>query len=251
MQSINVDWAQIKSFATARNISIQYVDYNGNYYLSAIDGGFSLQAILSQEDPSNADLIDFETNFKPTGNKKLDPPKDSDGSILQRIKVTASGWSLHYHGLELVSSSLTGSVDKDHNNADTGFLTVKLYDADDVQITDEAYVNTCVKTVIDWEPTFSYDIIGGDVFMHTVPSTDIRISVIGVPDIPALDGGTKVFMTGFNLKYVPSDGIHLDGKTPKSTTYTPGMHTNKIRFIMHHDAGVSQAVMVMLNIFKA
>lgn len=243
---INVDWTTIKSFITSRSISIQYIELDSIYYLVAIDGAFKLECQLAKN--GSEDLLDFEENFKFNGNKKLEL-KDSDGSNLQRLKVTASGWSLHYHGLQIKTSDLNGVTNKDHNNNDYGFTTIKLYDSEDSLITNGSTLG-CVKTVVDWEPTFDYDIIGGDIFMASAPIEDIIVSVVGIPDVPAIYGGSKAFMTGFNLKYVSPLGIHLDGKTPKSTKYDPVNHTNKIRFIFHHAAGTSHSVLVMLNIFK-
>lgn len=68
---LQVTWTEIKDFATTRSRPIQYVDFNGNYYLYINEGPFSLNAIISQEDPANADLIDFETNYKPSANKPI------------------------------------------------------------------------------------------------------------------------------------------------------------------------------------
>jgi hypothetical protein len=69
MISIQTDWAGIKNFASTRSVSIQYVDYNGNYYVSSIDGNFSVETLISQEDPNNPDLIDFVANYKAAANK--------------------------------------------------------------------------------------------------------------------------------------------------------------------------------------
>jgi len=66
---IQVTWTQIKNFASSKSRPIQYVDFNGNYYIYINDGPFAINTIISQENPSNSDLIDFETNYKPTANQ--------------------------------------------------------------------------------------------------------------------------------------------------------------------------------------
>jgi hypothetical protein len=247
MITLNVGWEYIKSFAQKRSVSIQFIDINNMYYLSAIDGAYGLTCQLAK-DTSN-DTIDFETNFKPTANRKLDA-LDSDGAKLQRLKVTTVGWALHYHGLELTTSTINGVIDKNENNSDYGFSTVKLYDESD-NLLSAGSEAACVKTVIDWEPTFDYDIIGGDIFLNSPITADIRAYVIGVPDIPSSYGGAKVFLSGLNLKYISQKIVRLDGKTPKSLKYNSSLHTNKIRFVFYHDAGVVQTILVMLNIFMA
>lgn len=69
MITIETNWDGIKSFATARSVSIQYVDYNGNYFIAAADNFFAVQTLISKENSEDADLIDFETNYKSNANK--------------------------------------------------------------------------------------------------------------------------------------------------------------------------------------
>lgn len=71
MITIETNWTSLKSFATSRSVSIQYVDFNGNYYLAAMDNFFAVQTLISKEDSENEDLIDFETNYKANANKPV------------------------------------------------------------------------------------------------------------------------------------------------------------------------------------
>jgi hypothetical protein len=66
---MGVDWATIKSFAQARSISIQFVQTADTYYLFAIDGPAELCSQITISSPASSDQTDFETNFKPSGNK--------------------------------------------------------------------------------------------------------------------------------------------------------------------------------------
>lgn len=68
MLSIKASWPIIKDFVNSRTVPVQYIDYNGNYFIGAIDGPFSVECLISQEDPTNSDLIDFETNYKTSAN---------------------------------------------------------------------------------------------------------------------------------------------------------------------------------------
>lgn len=67
MEPLYVDWATLKSFVTAKSLSIQYVTIESTYRLRAIDGFFCLDCSIFKD--GNDDQVDFETNFKPAGNK--------------------------------------------------------------------------------------------------------------------------------------------------------------------------------------
>jgi hypothetical protein len=66
---LNVSWTDLKSFTTSRGLSIQWVIYNNMYALvaSSIDNQVKLLCQLPMD--GNDDQVDFETNFKPNGNK--------------------------------------------------------------------------------------------------------------------------------------------------------------------------------------
>jgi len=65
---VEVTWAEFKNFVTQRNLSIQFVEMRGNYFMKAFDGFFNLECILSVG-TGDSDTTDFETNFKTNGNK--------------------------------------------------------------------------------------------------------------------------------------------------------------------------------------
>lgn len=248
---VRAEWLQVKTFAVNRGLSIQYVDYNGNYFLSVYDGEFGVETILSKEIPSNPDLVDFETNFKPSGNKKLDT-RDSDGSILNRVKITTTGWSYQLHGLEFQTSQLNSIESKKDDGTDFGFTIIKCYDINNVQLITQLDCDTkSVKTVIDWEPTHDYEILGGIFRQQTIPIGNLRLWVIGAPDVPISYGGNKQFVTNVNLKFIGLDGgLVVDGKAPKYLTYSSIYHSSKIRIILKHDAGLKHNINMNFEVFK-
>lgn len=66
-----ISWTQLKAFATSKKLAIQYAD-RGNYYDTyLVDNTFFVTAVIDKV-VSNADLIDFETNFLPTANQKIE-----------------------------------------------------------------------------------------------------------------------------------------------------------------------------------
>lgn len=68
---INVGWADLKNFASSRNISVQWIALNEKYYLWAIDSPMEISAQIPILDPvpEGSDQEDFENNFKANGNQ--------------------------------------------------------------------------------------------------------------------------------------------------------------------------------------
>jgi len=66
--SLTVNWTVFKNFVTTRNLSVQWIDADGNYYLKALDAIFQLDCILNKAANPN-ETTEFETFYKPGGNK--------------------------------------------------------------------------------------------------------------------------------------------------------------------------------------
>lgn len=79
MYTINSTWTDIKAFIDSRNISAQYLETSSNYHIIVIDGNFSLEIRLKKTSPANSDQLDFETNYKTSGNKTF---TDSDNRLI-------------------------------------------------------------------------------------------------------------------------------------------------------------------------
>lgn len=180
---------------------------------------------------------------------KMAGPTDSDEASLYRLKMAPTGWTYQLASFELTTSKLNSSISLDYEGQSRGDCTIKFYDADDVELTTQGSLDTdCIKTVIDFEPTFDYEIIGGFVSALTVPTTNIRLWVIGVPDIPAAYGGTKVMANGPNFKF--KQIIETDGRVAKRMTYSETYHTNKIRFEFVHNVGLQHEFMINMEYYR-
>lgn len=244
-------WATFKSFVDAREVSIQWLDLDDHYYMYAIDGAFTLRYIMKKDNGS--DQTDFETNYKDAGNKKLNPLKDTDGAILSRTKITEAGWHFQAHAFEFTTSHLTSVYSKDLAENDLNFVTIKCYNSSDVELTTQASCDTdCVRTVIEWEPTHDFEVLGGHVFQETAPTNDTRLWIRAVPDVPkALGGSVDFIQGGVNLKLLGNQGeIDLDGRTAKRMAYDSTYHTNKFQIVVTHSAGDKCPLMFVAYIFK-
>lgn len=243
----------------SKYLLLQYDERESSYYIYAIESNvlYYTELFKSGFEPADidvednaADLSDFETNFKAGANKKLES-KDSDGTALSRTKITTTGWSFQLHSLEFKTSQLDSVYSKKADGTDIGFANIKCYNAAGTLLTTQESCDTdAVKTVIDWEPTYDYECLGGMLKQLTAPTEDIRVWVIGVPDVPAAYGGSKEFVSSVNLKYMSGDGVTADGRAPKYMTYSATYHTNKLRLVFTHAAGYKHSMQMIFEIFR-
>lgn len=179
-------------------------------------------------------------------------PKDADGSILIRPKAAKAGWVFSLFPVEFTTGKLNSIYAKKYDGSDRSYFTYKIYDSNDQEITEAQYEVNAVKTVIDFEPTFDYEIIGGQVQQKTLPTSDVRIWVVAVPDVPENYGGSKEMVGGVNMEFIdPTDKVSADGRVTKYMTYSATLHTNKLRLIVKHSAGVQHDLLLTLDMFRA
>jgi predicted secreted protein len=183
-------------------------------------------------------------------------PKDSDGSPLSRNKVTQTGWNYQMHGFEFKSAQLDSFYSKKSDASDFGFGVLKCFKDSNgslVECTDQADADTnAIVTQVEWEPTHDYEIVGGMLKQLSSPAQDLRVWVIGVPDVPEAYGGFKPFVVSVNLKFMGSEeGVKVDGRAPKKMLYDAVNHTNKLRLYFRHPAGFKHDMHMIVELFKA
>jgi hypothetical protein len=175
---------------------------------------------------------------------------DTDGAAIVRVKAAQKGWTFNMVGIEAATSTLNSLYSKHFDGTTRSSLTCKYYDVSDVEITDPANQLNAVKMVLDYEPTYNYEIIGGKIQQASIPGSDLRVWVVAVPDIPSGSGGSKEMASCVNLKFIqPGDAVNADGRASKFMTYDATYHTNKLRFIFKHAAGLQHNVSILLETF--
>lgn len=65
-----VDYSTLKTFVTARLLSVQWIDYGDFYWLGVIDANLTLETNLNKINDAAA-VLDFETTLKTLGNKPV------------------------------------------------------------------------------------------------------------------------------------------------------------------------------------
>lgn len=64
---MEIQWSEFKRIIDDRQLSVQWVIVNGNYWLKAVDGFFSVDCMLPLG--TDPDTVEFEEHYKPHGNK--------------------------------------------------------------------------------------------------------------------------------------------------------------------------------------
>jgi len=228
---------------------------NNSALLTDIANGI---AVISKTDDSSGNITDISTAINYL--KNIDSSqRDSDGAVLSRAKITTTGWHYQIQGVEFETSKLDSLHSKKADNSDYGFTVMKFHElisGVETEITgnnlNQQYLDAnCIKTLMDWETNYDIEILGGMLKQATATTEDIRLWVIGVPDVPEAYGGSKSFVTNVNLKYLDGTGVKVDGKTAKYLTYSAQNHTSKIRLIFRHPVGCNHKLLMIFELFKA
>lgn len=177
-------------------------------------------------------------------------PKDASGRPLSRIATTVDGWHYQPHWVEFETSKLGSVYNKNESEADLGFTTIKFYDSNNAELTEQAAIDSnCVKTVVTWMPTHDYEIIAAKVFQTTTPNTDVRFWVVGLPGIANI----RFAQGGINLRFLGlGAAVDTDGRSSKYLKYNnPIPGTNKFQVVLIHNAGLQHKVAMLWEIYKA
>lgn len=249
--TINLSWATFKSQLTA-GLTFRYIDIDDNYHVFAVDGLVHYVCVIPKD--SGPDQTDFETNYKNSAYSSFSQ-FDTDGAEIVRIKAAKKGWSFWAVPVEITTSTLATMYCKDSAGTDISWVNCKIYNGSNVEITTpgllDVNLGTCVKTVVDFEPTFDFEIIGGALRINSNPTQDVRLWIVGAPDIPAIYGGSKEFASGINLKFLaPDSSFEIDGRVTKFLSYNATTHQGKMRIILKHPAGLQVNMQIVIHIYR-
>jgi hypothetical protein len=257
-------WIQWKAIRSAKGFLHQYEETADTYIIWGYDGPEAHLCILYRglvpqhvmdagytQEQNDLDLADFESVYKAIGNSSID--QRISGVPLGRAAVTKTGWHFQLHSVEITTAKWNGYYNKKINPVtleltELGYVTYKLYDADRVEITDEANIATAVFTVVDWCVDHEMEIVGVIFTQVAPPTTDVRMWTSAAPGIANVPFGQG----GLNLKNIGVGGVvDADGLAAKymhPTIPMPGI--NKFRTMLKHDAGVQHTFQLLYKLFK-
>lgn len=261
MQRLGVDYATITA-----------VNGAGKYYWQASGGGYDLFVVTDDflliAAALDADATDFEAHHKVDGNSvsseddalalgfykdlgnALSIPKTKDGREINKPSTANRCTNFNQRPLTFYTAK-PGSL---HNvnpvtNADWADATLVLYNADGSVSSDGA---AAVKTVVDWEPHYNFEIIAGKLDIPLAVrdgTTDLWwFGAIGVPDYPPMYYGQIPYIGEVNLE-AAQGRVTADGRSISFLPYNLGgyPHTNKMRFYIKHPSGEQQRFQIYID----
>lgn len=153
----------------------------------------------------------------------------------------------YFVGVEFATADPTKFSAKCANCTDLAWVDHKYFNAAEEEL-DSVYT-ACTRTQIDIYPDFDYWSFGGDIYITSDITSDIRMSVQMAPDIPAEYGGKVDVTTLLNLKFL---------KGPFSFSSNPAMFTKyaasggtKLRFNFYHPVETYEDIMLLMRWVKA
>lgn len=262
------DWSGWKTVYSTKGSPFQYEDDGVLYTIWTYDADEihmcqiwketvpTLTLVNYSQIQNDIDKTDFETNYKSIGNLPL-TQLDSDGASIVRMKAAKRGWTYFACPIEFSTSTLNSLYSKLSDGTNRSGITIKYYNGSGTEVTTTGLLNvnlaTIVQTVVDFEPSYDYEIIGGElrIDQDITNIQDCRLYIIAAPDIPAIYGGSKEMTGGINLRYLaPQNTMVVDGRVSKFLTYNATTHTNKLRFILNHTIGLQAPIHITIDLYR-
>jgi hypothetical protein len=258
---VNQRWTDFKAICASKSMLMQHVDDGGGYYtVFAIDKNIAYTCNIwytnapdgseYTQTQNDLDRTDFETNYQSTSNSAIEQ-RSTDGRAV--IRNTYASVSKYYHirAFSFNTASSGSLVNNDPNDVAYGDMSYTMYDVNGAVTSTNALA---VKTVLDFEPHWNYEIIGGKIDIPSAVSGSVGnqwwLAVMAVPDLPTNYGGSVDFVSKLNMETVMGNRIEVDGRATTLLKYSATYHTNKIRFIFWHPLGGSQRFQIYIDLFK-
>jgi hypothetical protein len=237
------EWACIKNFVdNAALAQMSYFERPTDYYIWVEFRNQKMYIPSLAKDTPDCD--DFEDNYKALCNKSV--------AVKTRITTCEEGRRLHDRYITFTTADQDNYDNTDWREADYGDVTYIMKDVNGDTTTTNADAK---ETWIDWFPPFSYEIVGGSIF---VPDTLAggndnawEVHVIAAPDLDAQYGGDIHLIANPRIKWLKGSHFGIDASTnPATTTYDPTYYSSKIRLVVKHPVGAQSEFQFNLKVFK-
>lgn len=260
MSILKVDWSTFKTFVDDRNLPIQYLSEYAYYHLFAVDGTLQFECKLAKA--STADVADFEANYMPSANGKVQDT-DADGAPLNRPKVTVSGWHYSPRAINWETATHNSINNTNCQGNDLGDAGVRFFDNSDTELvqgqseSDEDFQTrldaNCVKTVL-WflKLDAPYDIVGAIFSIKSAPASSAYAFLTVAPNIPAELGGMVPFFDGgLDLSMMlDKEPVYLNGRGAKTMLPDPDYHSNEMWLVVNHPTGQKTRCQVIYELYR-
>lgn len=231
---MRVDWKNLKKFINDTKLQhfVNYFELENEVYVWLSYQNESFNCLLTK---ASVEYEDFETNFKPLAILKDDIA--ADGFTYIKSTHVLDGRFLNANFVVITTS-------KTEHNDQTEYISIKLLDENGQETTSENTVKTC----IDFEPPFDYEIYGGGIETLEVMDSEFYVSAIIAPTIPCSQGRT-VYNIRNKLLLQPKENVFKAGIGPAELKYNAGLHTNLVRIQLTHGKGIQKKFQLELQYY--
>lgn len=271
-------WSAWKAIQASKSLITQYDEDPNVYLVYGYDGpevhlctiwkGIVPDGVVNSgysQAQNDADKTDFETNYKTTANAPVEP-RAADGRM---TVVTTTAKRTKSFKLRAVTIYTAKDISGVHSvnpltDASYGDVTVHLYkpaEGNNAGWTAATDVDATM-TVIDWDPLYAYEVIGGWVDipndLRTSFTNQWYLSCVGLPDY-AQYGIAVDFVSEVNLEAVGEARVVSDGRATQYLSPTlvrdgngnvvANYYTNRLRWIFKHPAGVQKRFQIFVETF--
>jgi hypothetical protein len=279
---ITILWSELKSFYASNSsiISLNYIEFDSRYFIWTEFNNFKISCPELYK--GTDDAIDFESNYKSISNIsiiKIDTDNipivtskkvDSEDRPLSRNVITDPSFRYSPRSLDFYTAKYGSLYNRSHfgdgtidGAPDLGDAWLKYYDADNVELvkgeseTIEDFqiriTANCTKTVMYFEPSFNYDVIGAKLQFRNVPTDRSYFWFVAAPLVPVEYGGNVVFMGGgMNISFFNErDTFECDGKSVSKIFYDGTYHSGMVALIVKHNVGVQIGIQLIYQFYSA
>jgi hypothetical protein len=192
-------WAEFKAFVDARVLSIQWVELNNTYYMTAIDGPFNFRCSVYKDD--GADQLEFEGSYKDLGNKSPRTEVVTQNEKNDKILKLASREGSFVDGACTISIKIPGTPGSGEGRwVAGGYAFTNVWTAGD-------RVTLC--QVVDTDDLMGY---GAGTVLKTYHDTDVDASDLGWRMWPAQQVGGEIEIDPIGgYGFIPA-GLYLEIK---------------------------------------
>jgi len=201
---------------------------------------------------------------------RLDIPVNLEGKPIFVRSMTDTNWHYSPHALDFYTSTYGSLYNRTEDGGtiaegtDCGDALLRFFDAYNDELLMDAYESpeefqvrltaSCVKTIVDFEKTVSYDIIGCTLYIESTPTETAYMWVTVAPDLPKEWGGNVSLMgRGMNLKMMgrPMYPHMFFAESVARMNYHPVYHSGKIRITVKHQAGQVIGIQNLFIMYEA
>lgn len=257
---MNVDWSVFKNFVNSKNLYIQGIESNGYYYLACYDDQFELTTSLFINASDNADVLDFETNYKPNWNKKINKT-DRENTLYFKQMISESAMNFNPRCFDFTLGTYGSLCNKSSNGVDLGDAELLFLDnsrnfiTKNEEETIEQFQNrldtSCSHTWLYFTSKKRFGIKAGEILYKGNPSGEFDAWFEVAPHIPRESGGSIAFMDGglpLDM-YLPGIPITIDGATCSILELDLLNFTHRLGIKIQHEIGDKMSILGIFNIY--